>query len=157
MRSNIIANTFTPLYDELEDRLRVAINYQDTQNRVDLMVTRSFILNLIPTAEEFILRHYNLEPISSESIKSLDFEATNEEKRTLSKTDAVDLELFRSNEELLLEVSFSFDATTKQTAVIFTSKNATAKATLDVLILQKIFHHLKLAIPYIKWGISHHF
>ncbi len=157
MKSNIIANTFTPLYDALEDRIRVVINYQDAQNRVDLMITRSFILNLIPTAEEFILKHYSIEPLIDGDSKNLEFEVKARENGTLSKTDTTDLELFRSSEELLVEINFSFDATTSHTTVTFTSKNITAKATLDALILQKIFHHIKQAIPYIKWGISHHF
>lgn len=155
MKKNIIANTFTPVYDELEDRLRVAVNYQDIQNRVDFMITRNFILNLIPSAEEFILKHYNVEPLSQDNLTvSAD---SNNENEALSKTDAVNLELYRSDEELLLEVNFSFDATTKQTLLTLSSKNIIAKIALDVLMLQKIIHVIKSAIPFIKWGISRHF
>jgi len=30
--------TITPIYDEIEDRIRLTINYQETQNRIDLMI-----------------------------------------------------------------------------------------------------------------------
>jgi hypothetical protein len=58
-QKEIIAQTFTPIYDEVEDRIRVVINYQDIMNRVDYMITRKFILNIIPTIDEFILKHYS--------------------------------------------------------------------------------------------------
>lgn len=156
MKKNIIANTFTPIYDELEDRLRVAVNYQDIQNRVDFMITRNFILNLIPSAEEFILKHYNAQPLTQDSL-TISAESNSNENEALSRTDTVNLELYRTDEELLLEVNFSFDAATKQTLLTLSSKNVTAKIALDVLMLQKIIHVIKSAIPFIKWGISRHF
>lgn len=156
MKKNIIANTFTPVYDELEDRLRVAVNYQDIQNRVDFMITRNFILNLIPSAEEFILKHYNAQPLTQDNL-TVSAESNSNENEALSKTDAVNLELYRRDDELLLEVNFSFDAATKQTLLTLSSKNVTAKIALDVLMLQKIIHVIKSAIPFIKWGISRHF
>ncbi|MFA6192467.1 MAG: hypothetical protein WC665_08955 [Sulfurimonas sp.] len=150
MKRNIIANTFTPSYDELEDRLRLVINYQDMQNRVDFMITRSFILNLIPTAEEFIERYYiNFEPQI--------IQQTQNKNEAISKTDNVNLELLRTREELLTEVSFYFDVNTKLTTVTFNSKNSVAQANIDALLLSQIFQIIKSAIPYIKWGISSHF
>ncbi len=150
MKKNIIANTFTPSYDELEDRLRLVINYQDMQNRVDFMITRSFVLNLIPTAEEFIERYYtHLEPHI--------IQQTQNKNEAISKTDNVNLELLRTSEELLTEVTFSFDINTKLTIVTFNSKNSVAQATLDAVLLSQIFQVIKSAIPYIKWGISSHF
>ncbi|MDO8454806.1 MAG: hypothetical protein Q7S59_09570 [Sulfurimonas sp.] len=150
MKRNIIANTFTPSYDELEDRLRLVINYQDMQNRVDLMITRSFVLNLIPTAEEFIERYYaHIEPQIIQQSEN--------QNQSLSKTDSVNLELLRTSEELLREVSFYFDADTKQTTITFHSKNSAVQTTLDAALLSQIFQVIKSAIPYIKWGISTHF
>ena len=156
MKKTIIANTFTPIYDEVEDRLRLVINYQDIHNRADLMITRSFILNLIPAAEEFTAKYYVHEK-SNDIIQSVNYSTPSEESNTLSKTDGVNLELLRTNEELLLEVNFSFDANTKQTLVIFNSKHIIAKASLDASLMEQTFNIIKSSIPYIKWGISHHF
>jgi len=150
MKKNITATTFTPIYDELEDRLRVVINYQDIQSRVDFMITRNFILNLIPSAEEFIAKYYG----------AVDFEISSKietKDKFKSKTDSVNLELLRTNEELLTEVSFNYDVNSKKTVVTLTSNSIVAKADLDGFMLAQIFQVIKSAIPYIKWGISYHF
>ena len=46
-KKTILANTFTPLYDELEDRIRIVVNYQDIQNRIDFVITRKNISHTI--------------------------------------------------------------------------------------------------------------
>jgi len=144
------------IYDEQEDRLRLVLNYQDIQNRVDLMITRSFILNLIPAAEEFIAKYY-ADETSTENIIGVNSNNSNEENKSVSQTDGVNLELLRTSEELLIEVNFSFDANTKQTILVFNSKNVIAKTSLDAQMMRQTFNVIKSAIPYIKWGISHHF
>ena len=156
MKKTIAANTFTPIYDELEDRLRLVINYQDIQNRVDFMLTRNLVLNLIPAAEEFISKYYaDYIHVDGNSFVNNPDEIKTD--KALSKTDGVNLELLRTNEELLLEVNFTYDANTNQTLVTFSSNNTTAKSLLDDSMMDQTFNVIKSAIPYIKWGISHHF
>lgn len=152
---NISANTFTPIYDQVEDRLRLVINYQDIQSRVDFMITRSFILNLIPAAEEFIDKHYPDEILLNDTTVKTNFNV--QENTGVSKTDNTNLELLRTQEELLLEVNFSFDINTKQTVITFSSKNVIAKAVLDSNTMQQTISVIKSSIPYIKWGFSHNF
>lgn len=154
MKKNITANTFTPLYDELEDRIRVAINYQDIHNRVDFMITRNFILNLIPSAEEFMTSHYGVADFKVAAQADIN---DNTQNKALSKTDNVNLDLLRTSEELLLEVNFSFDKDSKQTLLTLSSKNIVARASLDSFMLQQIFKVIKSAVPNIRWGISYHF
>ena len=149
MKRNITAKTFTPSYDTLEDRIRVVVNYQDMNNRVDFMITRSFILNLIPTAEEFIDKHYGT--LRAPTLQ------TQGENASLSQTDTANLELLRTGEELLTEVNFSFVAETKQTLLTFTSRSAVAQADLDATTLLQVFQVIKSAIPNFSWGISQHF
>ena len=150
MKKNIIAKTFTPMYDEVEDRLRVVVNYQDAQNRVDFMITRNFVLNLIPSVDEFRSALYGVDDFES----PMQSEA---KQKITSKTDNTNLELLKMDEELLREVNFSFDKNLKQTTLTLNSKNSTAKAQLDGFMLMQIFKIIKSAIPYIRWGISHHF
>ncbi|MEA2099207.1 MAG: hypothetical protein U9P72_03660 [Campylobacterota bacterium] len=152
---NISANTFTPIYDQVEDRLRLVINYQDIQSRVDFMITRSFILNLIPAAEEFIDKHYPDEILLNDTTVKTNFNV--QENTGVSKTDNTNLELLRTQEELLLEVNFSFDINTKQTVITFSSKNVIAKAVLDSNTMQQTISVIKSSIPYIQWGFSHNF
>ncbi|MFA5234823.1 MAG: hypothetical protein WC390_10520 [Sulfurimonas sp.] len=156
MKREITANTFTPLYDELEDRIRVAINYQDIHNRVDFMITRNFILNLIPTAEEFMTNHYGVVDFKIASQTQADIN-NNTQNKAVSKTDSVNLDLLRTSEELLLEVNFSFNKDSKQTLLTLSSKNIVARANLDSFMLQQIFKVIKAAVPNIRWGISHYF
>lgn len=152
---NISANTFTPIYDQVEDRLRLVMNYQDIQSRVDFMITRSFILNLIPAAEEFIDKHYPDEILLNDTTVKTNFNV--QENTGVSKTDNTNLELLRTQEELLLEVNFSFDINTKQTVITFSSKNVIAKAVLDSNTMQQTISVIKSSIPYIQWGFSHNF
>ncbi len=149
MKRNIIAKTFTPSYDTVEDRIRVVVNYQDINDRVDFMITRSFILNLIPTAEEFIGKYYGTMATSTPQVEN--------KNNSFSKTDTVNLELLRTTDELLTEVNFSFNANTKLTLVTFNSKNAVAQADLDAFMITQIFQVIKSSIPNISWGISHYF
>lgn len=155
MKNIIPANTFTPLYDEIEDRLRLVINYQDINNRVDFMITRNFILNLISTAEEFRTKYYNNEK-TDEQIFNINNNET-EKNESISKTDGVNLELLKTKEELLQEVNFTFNVKTKQTIVTFNSKNITTQVSFDSSMMQQTFDVIKSAIPYIRWGISHRF
>lgn len=155
MKNQIIANTFTPTYDEIEDRIRLSINYQDMQNRVDFMITRSFILNLLPVAEEFLLKHYGIEasPYKKNNIE----EIKQTEQKTLSSTDMSNLELFKMQDELLREVNFSIDPKTKDITVKFSSNTTMAIASFDVNMFEKLFSVIKASIPFIKWGISPNF
>ena len=150
---NIAAKTFTPIYDQVEDRLRLVINYQDIQNRVDFMITRNFILNLIPSAEEFMDKHYMEDTVNT----IVEPKTKAQSNEGISKTDGVNLELLRTSEELLLEVNFSFNPSTKQTTITFSSKNIQSLAVLDSSMMQQTFKVIKSAIPFLKWGISHHF
>ena len=150
----IIANTFTPIYDELEDRIRLVINYQDMPNRVDFMITRSFIINLLPSADEFILKHYAKNEVDLNDIKISTPKKESNNEKNLSQTDSVNLELFRTDEQLLIEVIFSYDVNTKITSLTFSSKQIRAKAVLNADMMGQVFDTIKIAIPSFAWGIS---
>ncbi|PHS55933.1 MAG: hypothetical protein COB17_10645 [Sulfurimonas sp.] len=153
----ILANTFTPIYDQLEDRLRLVINYEDIQNRLDFMITRAFILNLIPSADEFILKHYGEDKNYLNNIKVSASIEENKLEKNVSKTDNVNLELYRTDEQLLTEVNFSYHSKSKLTTIIFCAKTTKAKATLDSNMIRQVFDTVKTAIPNFTWGISNNF
>ena len=150
----ITANTFTSLYDNIEDRLRLVINYQDIENRVDFMITRAFAINLIPAAEEFIDNYYKDEIYPENNLTVSSQDNTN---NLVSKTDNVNLEFLRTTEELLLELNFSFNKETKQTVLTFKSKNILVGSTFDAQTISQTFKIIKSSIPFIGWGISHNF
>jgi len=154
MKKEILAKTLTPVYDELEDRIRLALNYQDPNDRVDFMITRNLILNLSPAADEFILKHYTYDTLIQDNITVNQQQSSD---TSTSKTDAVNFDLYRTSEELLLEVNFAYDEKTKNTVLTLSSKSFIARAAFDEDTIKKVFELIKASIPYIKWGISYHF
>ena len=152
---SIQALTFTPKYDELEDRLRVVVNYEDAHNRVDFMMTRSFILKLFPTLEEFMIKFYSgdieIPVITPEVMK----EKIKTEAST-NMTDITNLELFKTDNELLLEVSFGYIAASKKSLIKFKSANVEVVSQLDEESIKQIFSMIKSVIPFFSWGISQH-
>ncbi len=155
MKKEIQAQTFTPVYDEQEDRIRLAVNYQDINNRIDIMITRSFILNLSPTADEFLTKHYSSGSIETTDEQNVDIEE--KKSQSVSATDNANFELYRTSEELLTEVNFLYDKNTNNTLLTFRTKNHVVTAMLDEISVHKTFEVIKSSIPYIKWGIGHNF
>ena len=160
MSKNVVAKTFTPIYDETEDRIRLSVNYQDANDRIDFMITRNFILQLMPTVEEYLYKYY---PNAQEILipKANYAESAKEglkENQSLSLTDGNNFNLYKSDEDLLVKIDFSFDEKTKQTKILFTSKNKlTAVSLLNAELLQQIMNMIRLKIPSFKWGISNSF
>lgn len=154
----ISAQTFTPVYDELEDRIRLSINYQDVNNRIDFLITRNLIINLLPSIEEFMTRHYDYED-TQETITTQKMSNDEvEENKILSKTNSANFALNLTIEDLLVKVDLSFDKNTQHTLLFFTSKkNHKAQAVLDKNLLLQIIKIIKSSIPTLKWGISTYF
>lgn len=157
---NIQIQTITPLYDRWEDRIRLSINYQDLENRIDLMITRSFILQMIPAIEEYIYKHYS-ESINKDSVTHIEasYELKEEDiqnTQSFSHTNIEDLELYRSLEDLLITINLSYDKTTQNTNLQFISKekhNCAISVSFD--ILQNILNSIKSSLPKIAWGIGY--
>ncbi len=163
----IVANTFTPSYDSIEDRIRVVINYQDIKNRIDLMITRNFILDFIPLTDEFLLTHYNKDlNIADGSIEIRqtinqtnkdEIEKQVQKNPNLSKTDHVNMGLLKIKDELLRRVDLSYNQKTKNTVITFTTNEHIIKSSLDKNLFQQIIKLIKSSIPYFKWGLSPNF
>lgn len=146
--------SFTPKYDELEDRIRISINYDDFDNRVDFMMSRSFVLKLFPILDDYMLKFYemDLNPVQAPQVNK---EGVFKQDKSTSLTDGSNLELYKQEDELLIEVKFSFVKKTKTTIVVFESKSTQATARLDANSLKQIFTIIKKSIPFFSWGISH--
>lgn len=166
MNKSIVANTFTPMYDEIEDRLRLSINYQDVKSRIDFMITRNFVIKLLPALEEYIYKYYPDAHDTTEKIHTPNTTQTPKEanaeliKKTenLSATDGNDFNLYKSEEDLLVKIDFQFDKKTKRTKLIFVSKNEhTAVSIVEAKLLQQIMYTIKSSIPSFSWGISSSF
>jgi len=154
MKKEIIAKTFTPYYDSIEDRIRFVINYQDYENRKDVMITRSMIINLLSTAEDFLQQHNpeaSLNPSKRVESNSTQLKAQQEK---LSQTDNTNLTLLQKDEELLLEVSFSYEKKSELFQVAFKTKESVVHSSLTKENFVQVFSVLKSAVPHFHWGIA---
>jgi len=153
---DIQVKTLTPTYDKVEDRIRLSINYQDVHNRIDFMITRSFILQLLPVMEEYIYKHY-FDFIEKEDDIHIELEDEVQSSSNMSSTNMEDIYLYESLQDLLITINLKHDATTRFTHLEFISKeNHKALITCDFNMLQSIVTSIKTSIPNYSWGISTH-
>ncbi len=137
----IQANTFTPLYDEVEDRIRLIVNYQDFQNRIDFMITRRFMVKLIHSMQDFYSLYYDgIKKNQEQTIEKL-----------VSKTQTEDISFYKKDEVLLLEVKLSFDD--PFTIVEFKGKTVTAVSKVNAFVLDALIKNLIKSIPKYDWGL----
>lgn len=158
----IVINTLSPTYDMNEDRIRLSLNYKDLHNRIDMMLTRSFLLKALPSVEEFIYKHYPEEPIEDAIPLEQNLQLTQPTKvqkenksSCLSPTNVDDLELYKGIEDLLWTLNLSFDTNTKLTTLSLESKKK-YKATLrcDIHTLKNIVKSIKQSVPTHGWSIA---
>ncbi len=156
MKRKINAISFTPKYDELEDRVRISINYDDLHNRIDFMMTRAFVIRLFPTVGDYMLEFYNLNlVVPTKTHTNNNVEKIIKDTNSTSRTDGTNLELYKQEDELLIEVKFSYNRETKMSIVQFHSKNSEVTSRLDENAMKQVFTIIKSAIPFFSWGISH--
>lgn len=149
MKKQIVGTTFTPLYNPVEDRICLVVNYEDPYTRADFMITRRFMLNLIPSAQEYLERHYPQETL---------LQTTQIDKPSYQKpTDNVNLELLQTTQELLLEINFTLDEHKKNIQLRLSSQKTQAIATLSPTIFESLISSLKKVIPSVEWGIGFNF
>ncbi|MBN2782983.1 MAG: hypothetical protein JXQ66_07075 [Campylobacterales bacterium] len=159
---NIQIRTLTFSYDGVEDRIRLSINYQDLKTRIDMMITRSFIIRLLPTIEEYIYKHYPNENLEDEVHLEIpsDKESSSDNQEVISKsvkeTNMEDLELYKSREDLLFTINLKYDKTSNLTVFEFISKNNYKAVTnCNVEFLKNIIKSLRTSIPKVSWGIGY--
>ncbi len=164
MNKLININTITPIYDSLEDRIRLSINYQNITNRIDMMLTRSFMLQLLPAIEEYIYKHYPDEPIEDEVNVELTYsnalteasEVTDTPPSNRTPTNFEDFELHKGLEDLIRTINLTYDKNTKLTTLTLISKDKyQAVITCNIDTLKSIIDTIKQSVPKLQWGIGY--
>ena len=141
--TKILAQTFTPVYDEIEDRIKLIVNYQDFHNRVELMITRKFTIQLVPMLEEFYEKHYG--DLQKSSSHNGNF------KKYTSKTSYEDILLYKKRPlllhgvKLLYKKPYTIANFKTESNLIVTQFNREALAVFTL--------RLKRAIPQAGWGL----
>lgn len=137
-----------PKYDVIEDRIRLLLNHKQEGNRIDFMMTRKFLLHLLPNFDEYMLKAYPEQTHTKLTDKIL-------KRKNDWLNNHNDLKPYQYNAELIESVQFSFIEKKKITLLSFSSTETKATLSLNSQGLSEVFAILKTAIPYYEWGISH--
>lgn len=143
--SMIKAQTFTPLYSQLEDRIRFVINYADYTQRVDLWLTRAFLLKLIPTIEDYLDQY---DSTSNVEIQQLTDTAAQ------SQTDTPTLIMTEKEGYLVHSVDMTYHQESQQFTLLFKTNGVEVMSTLTGPVLRTLLKSIFSSIPKIDWGIS---
>lgn len=142
----IKALTFTPIYSQSEDRIRLVINYVDYTNRIDLWLTRAFLLKLVPTIED-CLDQFDTAPVNSEMQQKT-------EQNAQSQTDAPTLSMTEKEGFLVHTVDITYHKAPQQFSLVFKTAHHQVVSTLNAPLLRTLLKSIFVAIPKIDWGIS---
>lgn len=142
----IQALTFTPIYSQSEDRIRLIINYADYANRADLWLTRAFLLKLIPVIEDTLDKYEPQEADPQIQVRT--------DKQAQGPTDASTLAVTEKEGELVRSVDITYRPTSKQYEIVFKTDAFHAVSALSGPLLRTILKSIFAAIPKIDWGIS---
>lgn len=170
----ITATTFTPQYDQIEDRVRVTLNYNTYNTRVDFVLSRNMILQFLPILNQYIDTYYK-EFLADEKIDTFEDELLeltqpkvtlkqankkldkSTQPKQLALTDNSDLELLKKEDQLLIKIDMTYNTDTKSTTLQLHSNETLVKAILDKNSFLNIIKTIKQTIPTYKWGISPRF
>lgn len=120
-----------------------------------MMITRDFVLKLLPTIEEFIYKHYPNEPIIEDETIHISSSDTQQKQNGVNPTNQEDFSLYKNVESLLVTVNMSFQKETNITAIEFVTKDKTIfRLQANVELLKSILKVIKTSIPKIQWGIA---
>jgi hypothetical protein len=155
-KRSVNAVSFTPKYDEIEDRIRLSVNYENIADRVDFMISRAFVLKLFPVLDEYMMKFYESDLNVQKNFKQEIKENIGKDKTT-SVADEANLTLYKQEDELLLDLSFTHLKKNNKTLVKFHSQKTEAFVELDAGAIKQIFTIIKSTIPFFSWGISYNF
>jgi len=147
--NEINIQTITPKYDVIEDRVRLMINHKDENSRIDFMMTRNFVLQLLPSYEEYLHKVYT---------KLMQDDTPTQDKQTKGARipNHTALVPYQEEAELILNIQFSFIDKNEITVVKVKTKQSQAIVRLEYEALKSMFRLIKSTIPYYDWGISPH-
>lgn len=157
MRSDtVLAKTFTPSYDAVEDRISLVINYEDYNSRLDLWITRSFLIKLLPVIDEYINKYdKSIQANINENKTAAKIETNKTEMQNISSmTDKSTLEVTKKEPLLLKSVDISYKAEQNLFELIFKTDSVSAKTTTSGTHARIIFKTIFDAVPKVGWGIS---
>lgn len=163
MADMILIKSLTAQYDSMEDRIRVYLNYQDIEQRLDLMITRSMVVKFLFHMDEFVQNYLSVPEVTQKnsSTQTTSKRSSNKAKdipvstKNMSKTKKEDIELYRGKEDLLVNIQAKYDKQRALSTLLFSTKESMqAKLVADDTQLRQVLWSIKRAVPTYEWGVN---
>ncbi len=166
MKTLIEAEKFTAWYDSAEDRLRVAINIDSPNARVDFWITRRFFLSLITQIEglldtqelgiskseiDSMIEEGHPEPKAEDNTSNEDIIENKESQKPIETKDTQKSEISVS---LLRNMDISVNKRENRVKLKLSSDCCEAEANLTLAAMSAFIKMLILQAPTVEWGIS---
>lgn len=148
MKKLVEAEKFTAWYDAVEDRLRLVVNIDKPEARVDFWITRRLFLTLITQLDEFI------EPKSLGEEDSIDKLIKKGDEATKSKDSNQDKSSEDINVSLLRTLNVSWNKKSKKVSLKLISDEYEVEANLDIVAMRAFMRMLLMQAPSVEWGIN---
>ncbi len=164
MKTLVEAEKFTAWYDAVEDRLRVAVNMDRPEARVDFWITRRLFLSIITQLEDFIdpksigLEKKDIDKMiekGSPSPKSVDTDSEGDMSRKESGKESRDNSIRKDTEASLLKtMNISWNRKSGKVSLNLISDEYEAEASLDTASMTALLRMLLMQAPAVEWGVS---
>jgi hypothetical protein len=168
-------------YNPREDRIIFIANHSNVHERVDLLVTRKKLIDLLNGFDEILINHcnngelfkqyYNIQqPLKVETkvvkktvenkgtkeVKNVKVQETKNQQKWEKSVTPNELQLTKINEPVLLD-ALSYKLTGNNFEFKFVSQNQIkAVALMSKESFQQTLSSLMRVIPFVSWGISPH-
>lgn len=168
MKTLIEAEKFTAWYDSAEDRLRVAINIDSPDARVDFWITRRFFLSLITQIEGLLdtqelgiskseidnmIQEGHPEPKSNDKTNEIS-KPQDESQESIETPKSIDAPKSEVSVSLLRNMDISLNRRENRVKLKLSSDCCEAEANLTVASMSAFIKMLILQAPTLEWGIS---
>ncbi len=154
----IQAKKLTFQYDRVEDRLKLLVNYDSIDARIDFFITRAMLFRLIPAIEQMLIKGEEsvLKNNSQKDLKNSPQQAKENRLGRKQKTDHSTMQLLDQERVFLLEkVDFQFAPKNSIVTMIFSAKNepqCIAKLTSENF--SQVMNAMIASVPHTSWGMA---
>lgn len=160
----IQAKTMTFKYNPHEDRIEFILNYDNFEQRIDLMMTRKLLLKFFDLCEDIFIK-YKYKNIQvtvqkdgktvKQEVKQINIKPTATLKPHEKMVDNASINLAKKVSLLMNKVEFKYEASKNSLNLAFFVNNK-MEATLSISMIQfeQIIGALIRVVPFVEWGIS---
>ncbi len=154
----IQAKKFTFQYDRVEDRLKMLVNYDSADSRIDFFITRAMLFRLIPVIEQILIKAETnaLKEAPKVHRKNIHVNSKGIRLAPEQKTDTSTMKLLDQKHIFLLsKVDFQFNSKNNSITMILSAQNepkCSAKLTSENF--SQVMNAMIGAVPHTSWGMA---